>query len=108
MKITYAGKDYELKYTFNSLKYMEEFDLSDLETIGNKPFKLIRVLEILLFGAINNDPKEFVDVEVVDGYLQEMEMPFPDLFEKLMELLQESDFFKQLQTPKQKQTKTKK
>lgn len=102
MKITYAGKDYELLYTFNSMKYMEDFNLTDLEEVKEKPFKIIKIASIMLFGALNHNPKEFVDVDVVDGFIQEMDMGFPELVEDLFKLLEKSDFFKQLQITKTK------
>ena len=41
MVITVGGKDYEVKYTFNSFQYMEDFDIEAFEQAEKKPFKLI-------------------------------------------------------------------
>lgn len=99
MEIKFKGKDVELKFTFNSFKYMEEFDVTELENVESKPFKLIPIIEMLLMGALNNNPKVKVNYVDVQNFLEEYveENSIADLLEQLMELLQESNFFKSLQ-----------
>lgn len=98
MNITIAGKERELKYTFNSFKYMKNFDITELDKVEAKPFIMAEMLEILLMGAVNSNPKEVVAwVQVQDyleTYLEDGDMTV--LFSSLIELLQESNFFKSL------------
>lgn len=106
MKINYKDKEVELKYTFNSFRHMEELDLSELEELDSKPFKMIKIGEILLMGALNYDPKRIYDDIKVSNILEE-QMESGNiivLLEGLISLLQDSSFFKNLQqeTPKKK------
>ena len=41
MTIKIADVDYEVKFTFNSFKLIEDFDLSELNTLETKPFKIL-------------------------------------------------------------------
>lgn len=104
MKITVGKKNYELKFTFNSFKYMDDFNLAEVDEIQSKPFKMIKVLNQLMFGAMNHDRKVFYTAEqceeVVEKYAEEGSLI--ELFEKLSGSLTESGFFKNLQ-----QTQTK-
>jgi hypothetical protein len=95
-------KEIELKYTFNSFKYMEDFDLSSLADIENKPFKVFPVIEVLLLGALNNSPKVVVSrIEVADFVEEYAENgDIIELFQTLMKKLEESRFFKSLQKTK--------
>ena len=106
MKIMIGKKEHELKYTFNSFKYMENFDLEDINDLQRKPFKMISITEQLLIGALNHDPKKVVMVSDISEYLESVmeEGSITDLLEELMDLLQNSSFFKNLQkkTPKKK------
>ena len=99
MIIKIKDKDVELKYTFNSFKYMEELDMSELSEIQNKPFKIISIVGILLLGAVNNSRRNKFTVIDVEEFLEEYinENSVADLLEELMKQLQESDFFKSLQ-----------
>lgn len=99
MKIILDNETVELKYTFNSFKYMEDFDVSELDVLERKPFKIASVSTLLLRGALNNNPDKFYDDRVINDYLetQLVNGKLVDLLEKLIELLQESDFFKSLQ-----------
>ena len=99
MIIKIKNTDCELGFTFNSFKYMGDFDLSALADMESKPFKVIPLIETLLLGAVNNNPKvkfsildvqRFIEAYIEDGSLQ-------DLLAELMKLLQESRFFKSLQ-----------
>lgn len=107
MNINIKGKDIEVKYTFNSFKYMGDFDLSEIEQVETKPFKLIPIVETLLIGGVNNDPRVKFTILDVSTFLEEyvVENAITDLLEELMELLQASNFFKSLQ---KNQTKKKK
>lgn len=99
MVITIGGKEVELKYTYHSFRYMEELDIEELMSLDKKPFKLIRISENLLLGAVNNDPKQVIKYEDVSKYIQnEFENGnINDLLESLMVLLEESSFFQNLQ-----------
>lgn len=106
--IEIKGKQRELKFTFNSFKYMEEFDVGELETVETKPFKLIAIIQDMLFGAVNNDKKQFVPLEDVEQFLEtyiDEEKPLDELFTILMEKLQDSGFFKSLQKKVEQQKK---
>ncbi len=96
--INIKGKDIDLKYSFNSFKYMQDFDAGDFDELEMKPFKIVPLVVMMLMGALNHSPKnkikeddvhEFMEEFIVDGDLSQ-------LMEDLMELLQESNFFKSL------------
>lgn len=97
--IKIRNEEVELKFTFNSFKYMREFDMGAIQNIENKPFELIPVLETLLLGAVNSSPKVKFSLLDVEAFLEEYieEHSVSVLLNDLMELLQESSFFKSLQ-----------
>lgn len=99
--IKIKNKEYELKYTFNSFKFMQDFDVSAMEEVEKKPFKIIPVLEMLLLGAVNHNAKQVVKEQDIQDYLEEYiaseDGDITALLETLMQLLQESSFFKSLQ-----------
>ena len=99
MIIEIKGKDVELKYTFNSFKFMEDLDLGELEELERKPFKMISITQTLLLGALNNHPSvKYSDKEVSEIFENQVEGgSIVELLESLIELLQESSFFKNLQ-----------
>ena len=100
--------EYELKYTYNSFKYMEEFDLNEIAELENKPFRMIGTTEELLLGALNHNPKVEFGKEEIGEYIESVleEGNIMELLEQLMELLQTSSFFKSLQkTPTKKSKK---
>lgn len=100
MTIEIKGITYEPKFTFNSFKYMEDFNVNDLETLDATPFKIIPFVEILLMGAVNSNPKNKVSLSDVDTFIDEYienDGSLTDLIEQLMGLLEESSFFKSLQ-----------
>lgn len=99
MVVKFRDEELELKYTFNSFKYMRDFDMGVLQTIETKPFEIIPLLEALLLGAMNNDSKKKFSIIQVDEFLEEyMETEsMMELLNFLMEQLQESSFFKSLQ-----------
>ena len=98
MTVEYNGKEIELKYTFNSFLYMENFDLSELQNIENKPFKVLSVTRELLMGAINHNPNDPHSIIVANDILEKSvsEGEIITLLEVLMDELEESDFFKGL------------
>lgn len=102
MNVTIGKKEYELKYTFNSFRYMEEFDVGELQMMERKPFKMIPLLRILLHGAVNHNPKQKVSMDSVDAFLEEYGETgdIGNLLEELINLLEESNFFKSLQRMK--------
>lgn len=113
MTVNIKGIDYELKYTYNSFRYMELFDLSALNEIDSKPFKTIGIAEDLLIGAVNSDPKNKVSLLDVQEYIASIvdsdDGDIVSLIEEMVVALQESNFFKQLQkTPTTKPKKAKK
>jgi len=104
MNINIDGKDVELGFSYNSFKYMQDFDLSELVGMEGKPFKIITITESLLIGAVNCDPKvKFPEAKVTE-FLEEyvVENSIADLLEELMKLLEDSHFFKSLQKTNQK------
>ena len=108
MNIVFDGKERELKYTFNSFEFMEEFDLGILEEAEAKPFKILPLIRMLLLGALNHNSTEYKtnDNEVV-SFLEEyiIENDISELLTELMDLLGESNFFKSLQKKKIKAKK---
>lgn len=99
MNININGKEQELKFTFNSFKYMTDFNLKDIELMESKPFMVVPMAELLLLGALNHNPKVFIPMSMVDEFLEEYisENSINDLLAELMGLLQDSSFFKSLQ-----------
>ena len=101
MKIKIGEVDVELRYTFNSFKYMREFDINEINDIQSKPFKLFAVLSELFYGAVNHNPSIVVSKEESDTMLQEYvsskDCNIGEFINKLFEMLTENDFFKQLQ-----------
>lgn len=99
MKLEHKGTEYELKYTYNSFRYMQDLDLGELELIESKPFRIIGFTEELLLGAINSDPRKKVTLaqvgEIVEAKMEEEKLV--ELMEELIKLLEESSFFKNLQ-----------
>lgn len=104
MKMQYKDEILNLEYTFNSFRFMEELDLSELSKLDRKPFKMVGIAQILLIGALNHNPKViFDDIKVMEILeVKSNEGKLFELLEKLIELLQESSFFKNLQESPQK------
>lgn len=99
MTIKFKGKEQELKFTFNSFKYMTDFEISVFAEVEDKPFKIIPLLEMLLLGALNSNSKVIVDIVDVQEFLEEFveDGEIGSLLEDLMQLLQDCNFFKSLQ-----------
>lgn len=99
MNITIGKKEYELKYTFNSFRYMQELDFGKMQELSNKPFMMVGMLELMFYGALNHNPKKYYSEEVSLDLLEKvMEThDIMELFEGLTTMLTEHDFFKKLQ-----------
>lgn len=99
MIVNVRGKERELKFTFNSFRYMEDFDIGELSELERKPFKIIKITESLLIGAFNHNPKDVVKQDEINEYLQDVmeNGDVSELLETLMQLLEDSNFFKNLQ-----------
>lgn len=99
MNINIKKKEIEIQFTFNSFKYMADFDMGALSDLDKKPFKMIGMVETLLMGAVNNNPKVKISQEDVSIFLENYiaENSLNELLEELMSKLQESNFFKSLQ-----------
>jgi len=101
MNITIGKKKYTLAFTFNSFRYMEDFDLNKINDVQSKPFMIVSILSDLFYGAINYDRKSFHDREEADElletYLSQEGVSPVDLVESLINMLTESSFFKNLQ-----------
>lgn len=97
--ITIKGQEKEIKFTFNSFKYMQDFNLSDFDEIEKYPFRIATICQTLLMGGLNNNPRDRISESDVDAYLEEfmVEGDISKLMETLVEKLQESSFFKSLQ-----------
>lgn len=111
MVINYKDKEIQLKYTFNSFKYMEDVNLGDLEGLEQTPFRLVGILQGLLLGALNNDPKVYytpiqVD-EILENIIEDEDSNLAETLEGLVELLKESSFFKSLQARPKDRAKAK-
>jgi hypothetical protein len=95
------NREYDLKFTFNSFKYMKELNLKDIEDFETNPLKIACMLEMMLLGAVNSNPNKVVKESELQEYLEEYfteeTSDVTVLFEELMTLLQESSFFKSLQ-----------
>lgn len=99
MKIKIKGTEKELKFTYNSFRYMGDLDLTKIGKLETNPFNVIEVTENLLLGALNNNPSKKFTLEDVQKYL-EKSMDDGTLFEvaeELMGLLENSSFFQNLQ-----------
>lgn len=99
MKIIYNGEDKVLKYTFHSFKFMEDLNLGEMDTLDQTPFRLIGIVQTLLLGALNHNPKEIYNEIQVDEILEDIveNGSIVETLEGLIALLQESSFFKSLQ-----------
>lgn len=99
MFVKIKDTDYEVKYTFNSFKFMKDFDITELNELDHKPFSVIAIVEKLFYGALNHDKRNvFLPVtasDLLEAYAEEGNS-IPELLELLMAELEESDFFKNL------------
>lgn len=98
-KIPVGDKEISIEYTFNSFKFMQDFDVTAMSEVENKPFKVIGILSSLLTGGLNSNPKRLVATDIVDMYTEQIIQSglAVDVIEECFTELQESDFFKSLQ-----------
>jgi len=112
MVVTVNGIEKELKFTFNSFRYMGDFDVNSLQDLEAKPFMIIGVAEELLIGALNSDPRSAVSKSDVAKFLEEFieseDGDIVELFEELVKALEDSSFFKKLQKTKEPKKKVRK
>lgn len=99
MKVKHDNIEYDVKFTFNSFRIMEDLDLGVLEEIERTPFKLIPLMEQLLIGGLNHNPKMPVTGDVVYDILEDVveNGDVSKFLEDLMVELEKSSFFKNLQ-----------
>ena len=99
MIIKVGEKEYKLEFSYTSFLYMEDFNIKDLEKVEDNPFRMLTIGRKLMFGALNNNPKEVFSLEDVDVILNSLmeEINIGDLLTQLMKLLEDSSFFKSLQ-----------
>ena len=105
MEIVMNGTTREVKFTYNSFKYLEEFSFKEIGELEDKPFKLIAIVRQLLIGGLNHDPKILVRPIEVDKYVEEIteDGTIAEMLEPIIKELENSGFFKALQskeTPK--------
>ncbi len=110
MNIKINNKEVELKFTFNSFKYMKDFDFKIMEEIESKPFLIIDVLTGLLIGAVNNSKDTKITPMEVSDYVESLfeensDISPTELMEILSNELINSSFFKSLQVIKTKKSK---
>lgn len=98
MNINYNGKQVEVKYTYNSFKFMREVDFAILNEIDRFPFKLFDLAESLLYGGLNHDRKVRYIADDVDAILEEVSEKgdLMEFVEGMIEELEKSGFFKSL------------
>lgn len=109
MEIKIKGKVRDLKYSFNSFRYMEDFNIEEVNTLDRTPFKIARITETMFRGALNHNPKDLVSDEDILKTLEKLsdEGELVKLFEHLSELLEKSAFFQSLQENPKRETKKK-
>ena len=87
---------------------MESLNFEELDNLEKTPFKIIGIVEQLLMGGLNHNPRKiYTDEMVYEIVEQEMENGnIVDMLGDLMGELEKSSFFKNLQKePKKKKVK---
>ena len=99
MEIKIKGRTQELKFTFNSFKYMEDMNFGEMEDFEKYPIKFAGMVKNLLLGAVNNNPRNLYSESDVMMFLEDYceENDLGKFAEELFSLLSESSFFKSLQ-----------
>ena len=97
--ITIKGKEMELGFSYNSTKYLSDFDLTLFEQMESKPFKSLELVSGLLYASMNANKAVKVSLDEVDAVVETAveEGKFGELLEELVLKLQESAFFQSLQ-----------
>lgn len=100
-QITIDKKVYVLDYTFNSIRYMDNLNFNELQNIEETPFKFYTFTAKLFHGALNWNSKKFFSEDeayaLLEKYFEENPDKSKTLIEDLLNMLQESNFFKNLQ-----------
>lgn len=96
MEIKIKGKKYMLAFTFNSFRYMADFDIGSFSEVESKPFLMVSILSDLFFGAMNNKRDTYFDHDTCDELLETYldDNDIGELTQGLMKLLENSSFFK--------------
>ncbi len=108
IKIKSATKEYDATFTFNSFRYMQDFDVSVFDDIDQKPFKIIGVLDQLLSGALNYNKSIKVSHQEVEECIEYIfeNGDAVDTITELMTELEGCNFFskalQQKKTPREK------
>ncbi len=110
-KIKVSNKEYILKYTFNSFRYMEDICISD--DLDNYPFRAFSIVEGMMLGALNWTPNKLFTKEdaqnIITEYLDQNEdITIQDLMMMLQEEIHSSNFFKSTPTTQSLPVKSKK
>lgn len=89
----------QIKFTYNSFKYMKDFNIRSLEEISEKPFMMIQLCGQILLGGINHDRNKVYSLTDVDDIIERSVSngTFTKMFTELVNVLTECDFFKSLQ-----------
>lgn len=106
MKTIEVGKKkYNVGFTFNSFRHMQDFDLTKLSEAQTKPFVVFGVLSDLFYGALNCSSKKYFPREdsdtILETYLEDNDVM--ETFNSLIDELFNSNFFKSLQAQEQSQ-----
>ena len=92
-----------MKFTYFSFKNMTDLSMDDLNDLDNHLFKIITATEKLLYGGLNHNPRKTYTQKDVEEYMvaladsEDENESVIELFTNLMEELDKSGFFKQLQ-----------
>ncbi len=94
-----GNREVEVKFSYNSMKYMTDLDISTFETMETKPFSIIPTIETLLFAGCNHNQKDRYGLESIQECIEKSmeDGTFGELMTLLMRKLEESSFFKSLQ-----------
>jgi hypothetical protein len=105
--ITINGKTMDLEFTYNSTKYLSDFDLTLFDQMEAKPFKSLELVTGLLYASMNSSKHTKVSLDEVDDVIESAvnEGKFSELLEELVKKLQESAFFQSLQKNQPKNKK---
>lgn len=100
MKVSIGNKDYTLTYSFASFNVMEDINLSELS--DDTPFKSVRILKDLFYGAMNYDEDAPVDRKLSDKLCEQFvkDVGIGTAIKMLMEELVATGFFKNAEPEK--------
>lgn len=94
MKVSIGNKEYTLTYSFASFNYMEDVDISEIS--DRTPFKSVRVLKDMFYGAMNFDEDIVVDRKTSDKLCEQYvkDVGIAEAIRALLEELMATGFFK--------------